>query len=357
MSSGSSARTTLAASARPDVGAWTHNAFTRNAGTGALAWYLDGASKGTGSAHKATIYDGTATLKLGGGGGQQSFPGKIDEVRISKTARSAAWVKATHDTIADDAFAIYAVDGFTPVEPDRILYVNVPAGVTNDLKSASVTSYITNIVKRGEGTLRATAIADYTGDFTLEKGVFSVGVKNGAGKHGYANTIYVGPGASLEFTGNVDNILDNKKVILEGAAAAGAKGKFVSNGGWNTIGTGMTFTLKSDAEFACMRQRMIFAGEVFDLGGHTMTVKNAGGNQANLNNSTFRNGGHLVVGEYMTVLHADFRDANLRLAVRDAHEQRHVQPQDCGLRVRLDALRHEFKHNNHWQRHKVAEQR
>ena len=107
----SSARTTLAATARPEVGAWTHNAFTRNAGTGALAWYLDGVSKGTGSAHKATIYDGSTTLKLGGGGGQQSFPGRIDEVRISKVARSAAWVKATHDTIADDNFATYAVDG------------------------------------------------------------------------------------------------------------------------------------------------------------------------------------------------------------------------------------------------------
>ena len=116
-----SARTSLSATARPEVGEWTHNAFTRNAGNGALAWYLDGATKGSGSAHKAAIYDGSTTLKLGGGGGQQSFPGKIDEVRISKVARSAAWVKATHDTVADANFATYSVQGVQPQPSDELL--------------------------------------------------------------------------------------------------------------------------------------------------------------------------------------------------------------------------------------------
>ena len=40
--------------------------------------------------------------------GNMSFPGSIDEVRISKVARSDAWVKATHDTIAENStFARY----------------------------------------------------------------------------------------------------------------------------------------------------------------------------------------------------------------------------------------------------------
>ena len=108
------ARVSLSATARPETGAWTHNAFTRNTGTGALAWYLDGANKGSKSAHKATIYAGSTTLKLGGGGGQQAFPGKIDEVRISKCARSADWIKATHDTVTMANFATYAVDGSQP---------------------------------------------------------------------------------------------------------------------------------------------------------------------------------------------------------------------------------------------------
>ena len=40
--------------------------------------------------------------------GQNSFPGSIDEVRISKVARSADWVKASHDTVTESAFAVYS---------------------------------------------------------------------------------------------------------------------------------------------------------------------------------------------------------------------------------------------------------
>ena len=46
-------------------------------------------------------------------GGTTQFSGCIDEVRISNVARSADWVKASHDTIADHAvFTTYgaAVD-------------------------------------------------------------------------------------------------------------------------------------------------------------------------------------------------------------------------------------------------------
>ena len=32
-----------------------------------------------------------------------SFPGKLDEVRVSNVARSADWVKATYDTIANNS--------------------------------------------------------------------------------------------------------------------------------------------------------------------------------------------------------------------------------------------------------------
>ena len=35
------------------------------------------------------------------------FPGSIDEVRISTVARSADWVKASHDTVTESSFAKY----------------------------------------------------------------------------------------------------------------------------------------------------------------------------------------------------------------------------------------------------------
>ena len=303
ISSNSTTHTSITGIANVPDGEWVHQVVTFNAGS--VANYKGGAAAGTGTTDVKKVNAGEANLHLGNfqAGDARNFPGKIDEVRISKVARSAAWIKATHDTIADASFATYAVDGVAPPEPDRILYVNVAAGVTNTLDSALVTSYITNIVKQGSGTLVASAIAEYEGDFTLEGGVFSVGVKNGAGTHGYANTIYVGPGASLEFTGSEGGIFNAKNVVLEGAAAAGATGKFVSNGGWVTIGSGMSFTLWGDAEFTVCGNRMMIDSSTFDLGGKTLTVKkHAGGNQAQFDNCTFRNGGHVVVGSYMTFM-------------------------------------------------------
>ena len=49
---------------------------------------------------------------LGGGvdnaeGTSRIFPGSIDEVRISNVARSADWVKASHDTVTESSFATY----------------------------------------------------------------------------------------------------------------------------------------------------------------------------------------------------------------------------------------------------------
>ena len=239
--------------------AWTHQAYTIDGSTASnnIEGWKNGVSAGRTSKFMPSINAGSANLYLGnfGPGDTRNFPGKIDELRISKVVRSADWIKATHDTVMNANFATYAAGSDTPPpEPERILYVNVEGSTTtNTLDAALVTENITNIVKQGEGTLVASAIPDYTGGFTLEGGVFKVGVKNGAGKHGYANTIYVGPGASLEFTGSEGGVLNAKDVILEGSAAAGAPGKFVSNGGWVTIGSGMSFTLKGDAEFAACR--------------------------------------------------------------------------------------------------------
>ena len=63
---------------------------------------LDGAMKSTSS----------STFTLGGQAkaNNGSFPGAIDEVRISNIARSADWIKATYDTVNDPAFASYDVD-------------------------------------------------------------------------------------------------------------------------------------------------------------------------------------------------------------------------------------------------------
>ena len=72
--------------------------------------YLNGAV----SAEKALTHGGIVRSTVGNLhlGNQfqswsSSFPGKVDEVRLSSVARSADWIKATHDTIAVPNFATY----------------------------------------------------------------------------------------------------------------------------------------------------------------------------------------------------------------------------------------------------------
>ena len=92
------------------VGQWNYYAYTRTAETGSLTVYKDGISNATATTSlRGSAFSGNATLKLGGGGGQQAFPGKIDEFRISKTVRSADWIKATNDCMTDKDFAMYDI--------------------------------------------------------------------------------------------------------------------------------------------------------------------------------------------------------------------------------------------------------
>ena len=58
-----------------------------------------------------TIPDSSSPLYLGNAqttANTRVFPGQIDELRISKVARSADWVKATHDTVDAPSFAHYS---------------------------------------------------------------------------------------------------------------------------------------------------------------------------------------------------------------------------------------------------------
>ena len=217
-------------------GSWIHQACSvdTTTSTGNVRGYLNGGPSATASKSCGRIYSGIGWLTLGNlnpGGKDNSFNGSIDEVRISKCVRSADWIKATHDTVANANFAAYAVEGVTPVEPDRILYVDVDAGVTNTLDASLVTENITNIVKQGSGVLVASAIPGYTGTITVEGGVWQGGAS--AGDFGGEGTVIdVLDGASLALRGAngnglVENALSGKTVNLRGAKCSSALGKVV----------------------------------------------------------------------------------------------------------------------------------
>lgn len=99
----------------PPVNSWTHMAFTRTGSNGdrTRMEYLDGTNLlSTTVGTTGSLYRGGYSVVLGNDKTTSAscFPGNIDEVRISSVARSAEWVQATRDTIADDGFAAYDAD-------------------------------------------------------------------------------------------------------------------------------------------------------------------------------------------------------------------------------------------------------
>ncbi len=93
----------------PIWGEWCHQAFVRDvSGTQKAYGYVNGANKKTGAAQTDAIHASAEPLWLGNfNGGSSGFEGQIDELRISRVVRSQAWLKASHDTVAERNFATY----------------------------------------------------------------------------------------------------------------------------------------------------------------------------------------------------------------------------------------------------------
>ena len=97
---------------KPELNVWTHQAFLRDINANHFQSFVGGSATWTSTDSKGTepIWAGSAPLQLGGwyhGNGQSPFKGQIDEVRISRVARSADWIKATSDCVTDAKFAEY----------------------------------------------------------------------------------------------------------------------------------------------------------------------------------------------------------------------------------------------------------
>ena len=98
---------------KPELNVWTHQAYLRDTIANHFQSFVCGTNTWTSADSKGTepIWAGSAPLQLGGwyhGNGQSPFKGQIDEIRISRVARSADWIKATSDCVKDDDFAEYA---------------------------------------------------------------------------------------------------------------------------------------------------------------------------------------------------------------------------------------------------------
>ncbi len=68
-----------------------------------ITFYVDGSYRNAKDINEGDIMlPVVQDLRLGNLASGQAFPGKFDEMRISSAARSAEWLKATHDTIAEN---------------------------------------------------------------------------------------------------------------------------------------------------------------------------------------------------------------------------------------------------------------
>ena len=166
----------------PVLGQWTHNVYTRNASTGALNVYFDGTNNfSAASSRNGKVYASSAKLQLGWvATTYDTFPGRIDEVRISKSARSADWVRATYDTIMSPDFASYEVTSYEP-EDGTSWYTNgVIACSTPDFTRESDDSYVyvftTNCVVKALTNLHLTAMSQSSAN-EQDYGYFKPGEK------------------------------------------------------------------------------------------------------------------------------------------------------------------------------------
>jgi hypothetical protein len=100
------------------LSSWYYHAFTYDHPSHTRLSWKDGkrvAAYNTATL-SASIYDSASPLSLGAGiSGATPFKGLIDELRISKIARSESWLKATYDTVHAASFATYskAKDNYT----------------------------------------------------------------------------------------------------------------------------------------------------------------------------------------------------------------------------------------------------
>ncbi len=204
-------------------------------------------------------------------------------------------------TIFVGAVSAFASATYDAVSQPGDLIVTVDSG-SEVMDPAQVTEGVTNIIKRGAGTLTAAAISSYEGVFTIEKGVYEY---DAVGDFGAVNSkdIWIGDGASIQFKGNGTNVLKNKVIHLSGAPATGLNGKMTSIGSaQKTIGNPFTIIVEDDS-IPCIYSktaRYVMNG-VFDLKGRSLEIW---GNQISIG-GVVTNGGEFVVHKNTTLMAED----------------------------------------------------
>ena len=95
----------------PVWGEWCHQAFVRDTAANKGCGYVNGVVVNGSGSGSDPVFASASALHLGNAQGNGcTFNGLIDELRISRVARSADWIQASHDAVAKSDFTAYSSD-------------------------------------------------------------------------------------------------------------------------------------------------------------------------------------------------------------------------------------------------------
>ena len=121
----------------PALNTWYYYAFAYDHATHTRHIRRDGSAIGsyTTQTFGGPIFDSNAEFSLGGAiSGTTPFKGQIDELRLSKIARSESWLKATYDTVHNESFASYGNenDWTKYTKKFSVTFTGAPSGTLTD---------------------------------------------------------------------------------------------------------------------------------------------------------------------------------------------------------------------------------
>ena len=178
-----------------------------------------------------------------------------------------------------------AADGTTYAFADRVLTITVPTDVTHAGEYAALVTdgYVTNIVKRGDGTLQLVAVSAYDGSFVFESGTVKAGAAGVFGKDGVGSVTMTA--GTLNVT--ADGVFARgKRVFLAGTVNGGVvnnKSGFFSECDLKLVGT-LTWVHYESNKYLELPH-----DSVFDLAGQQLKFSGPSYTSVVLNNLTVTN--------------------------------------------------------------------
>jgi hypothetical protein len=147
-------------------GNWHYMTATRVKSSGALALYVDGVQVATGTGNTNSL-TAPSNIYLANDpcGAPSNFPGQMDEVRLSTTARSADWIKTEYNNQSAPDKATYGASGFYTVGSET-----VPSGGGSG--GGSSTTITQTVSENGTASLTCSSgtILSYTSQYGSNTG-------------------------------------------------------------------------------------------------------------------------------------------------------------------------------------------